>query len=333
MVWVGEGVAVGDVELFVVDVVQEHVDAAQVVGGEVHLLAVKALAHLVRPQHLGEFQQQGAGAAGRVVDLVDFGLAHHGEAGQQLGDFLRGIELAAGLAGGGGVHLHQVFVGVAEQVDAVVGETAAAVVAGTAKGQVADGIQQLDQLFVALGHGGAEFAGVDVQVVEQALEVVFAVRALGGCLDVDKDAREGFVEVGILAGASAHVGEQLRGQDVEALFLHRLGAAEFGVLVAEGGVVEIGVAGASLLLVEVAGEVLGDETVEQHAEHVALEVPAVHAAAQVVGDAPDGLVQLSAFGFFAVVRHAGLLPVDGVLLLVMAAGSVVRLSTLSSQQW
>ncbi len=49
-----------------------------------------------------------------------------------------------------------------------------------------------------------------------------------------------------------------------------------------------------------AGEILGDETIEQHAEHVALEVPAVHAAAQVVGDAPDGLVQLGAFGFFVV---------------------------------
>jgi hypothetical protein len=59
----------------------------------------------------------------------------------------------------------------------------------------------------------------------------------------------------------------------------------------------------------------------------------IDAAAQIVGDALDGLVQLGAFGFFAVVRHAGLLPVDCVLLLVMAAGSVVRLSTLSSQKW
>ena len=63
-------------------------------------------------------------------------------------------------------------------------------------------------------------------------------------------------------------------------------------------VVEVGVAGLALLLVEVGGEVLGDEAVEQHAEHVGLEVPAVDAAAQVVGDAPDGLVQLGAFDLF-----------------------------------
>ena len=57
----------------------------------------------------------------------------------------------------------------------MVGKAATAVVAGTAERQIADGIQQLDQLLVALGHGGTELAGVDVQVVEQALEVVFAV--------------------------------------------------------------------------------------------------------------------------------------------------------------
>ena len=43
-------------------------------------------------------------------------------------------------------------------------------------------------------------------------------------------------------------------------------------------------------LVDVHREVLGDEAVEEHAEHVGLEVPAVHTSAQVVRDAPDGLV-------------------------------------------
>jgi hypothetical protein len=119
---VGQRVAVGDVELLVVHVVQEHVDPAQVVGGEVDFLTEEALAHLVVAQHLDEVEQQRAGAAGRVVDLVDLGLADHGDARQQFGDLLRRVELAAGLAGGGGVHLHQVFVGVAEQVDGVVGK-------------------------------------------------------------------------------------------------------------------------------------------------------------------------------------------------------------------
>ena len=39
----------GDVELLVIDIVQEHVDAAKVVGGEVDFLAKEALAHIVEP--------------------------------------------------------------------------------------------------------------------------------------------------------------------------------------------------------------------------------------------------------------------------------------------
>src|SRR5690606_19032078 len=51
-----------------------------------------------------------------------------------------------------------------------------------------------------------------------------------------------------------------------------------------------------LVLVEVGGEVLRDVPVEQEPQHVLLEVPAVHRAAQVVRDPPDGLVQLGPLG-------------------------------------
>ena len=70
----------------------------------------------------------------------------------------------------------------------------------------------------------------------------------------------------------------------------------------ERGVVEVGVA---LLLGEVLAQVLADEAVEQHAEHVLLEVPAVDASAQVLGDGPDGLVQLGALLFLGGVCHGG----------------------------
>ena len=147
--------------------------------------------------------------------------------GQKLRDLLGGVELPAGLAGGGGVHLHQVFVGVAEQVDGVVGEVARA----AGQRQVADGVEQLDQLFVALGHGGAELAAVDIEVVEQALDVVLGIAARGRALDVGKDAGERFVEVGVMPGAGAHVGKQFGRKDVKAFFLHRLGATEFGIVI------------------------------------------------------------------------------------------------------
>ena len=58
------------------------------------------------------------------------------------------------------------------------------------------------------------------------------------------------------------------------------------------------------MLVDVAGQVLRDEAVEQHPQNVGLEIPAIDAAAQIVGDPPDSLVQLGALGFLVVVHEA-----------------------------
>lgn len=69
-----------------------------------------------------------------------------------------------------------------------------------------------------------------------------------------------------------------------------------GDFVGELGVVEIGVASLALATVDELGEVLGDVSVEEHAEHVLFEVPTVDSAAQVVGDVPDGAVEFGALG-------------------------------------
>jgi hypothetical protein len=55
---IGQRVAVSDVEFIVINVVQEHIDAAQVVGGDVDLLPKKALAYIVLAKNLRKFQQQ-----------------------------------------------------------------------------------------------------------------------------------------------------------------------------------------------------------------------------------------------------------------------------------
>ncbi|MNR19123.1 hypothetical protein D3C85_1358900 [compost metagenome] len=47
MSWIGQGVAVGDVEFLKIHIVQKHVDATQVVGGEIDFLTIEALAHRV----------------------------------------------------------------------------------------------------------------------------------------------------------------------------------------------------------------------------------------------------------------------------------------------
>ena len=106
-----------------------------------------------------------------------------------------------------------------------------------------------------------------------------------------------------MRGVAAHVLEKVGGQDEEALLIHRLPQRHRSIGIGEVGVVEVDVAGRMLALVDIGGQVLRDEPVEQHAQHIALEVPAIDAAAQVVRDAPDGLVQLCTFGFLRRLSH------------------------------
>jgi hypothetical protein len=58
------------------------------------------------------------------------------------------------------------------------------------------------------------------------------------------------------------------------------------------------IAAAPFVCIDVAGEILADEAVKKHPQNILFEVPAVHAAAEVVGDLPDGTVQFGAFLFF-----------------------------------
>ena len=169
----------GDAEVGEVDVVQEHVDPAQVVSGQVDLLAEEPAAHILLTEHLRELQQQRARATGRVVDAVDARLAHDRDAGQHLADLLRREELTARLARVRGVHRHEVLVGVAEGVDR-----------GLPVGQVKvpDRLYEPRELVVALGHRAAQLGGVDVHVVEQAPQIRLRARAGRRGLDALEDA-------------------------------------------------------------------------------------------------------------------------------------------------
>ena len=69
---IGQRVIAGDVKLIVAHIMQEHIDAAQVIGGDVDFLPVVADTDALRPQNLGGLQQQGARAAGRVYKNAVF---------------------------------------------------------------------------------------------------------------------------------------------------------------------------------------------------------------------------------------------------------------------
>ena len=297
---IGQSVLAGDVELVKADVVEEHVDAAQVVGGDIDLLAVEATADGIAAQHLHRLQQQRAGAAGGVVDLVDLGLAHGAQAGQQLGHVRRCEELAAGFSGVAGVHGHQVLIGVAKGIDLVVLHVAQLHIGHT--------VEELHQLLVPLGHGGTQLVAVHVIVVKQSGKAALGLTALGGAFNVTEDRLQRLVQVLVPSRPGADVAEQLTGQDEEALFLHQPLPGLLSLLVGQLGVVKVGITGLDLAGVDVIAEVFRDVAVEHGAQHVVLEIPAVHRAPQLIRDGPDRPVQLVPLLLFPDISHSGVLP-------------------------
>ena len=84
MLRVHKCIFVSDIKLIVVDIVQEHIDAAKVVGGEVNFLTIKTLTNILFAENLCSFQKKRTGTTSRVVDFVNFCLANNRNSGQQL---------------------------------------------------------------------------------------------------------------------------------------------------------------------------------------------------------------------------------------------------------
>ena len=158
MLGADQRVSVRDVKFVVVNIVQEHVDTAEVVGRDIDLLPIKSLPDVAGAENFRRLQKQRTGTAGGVIDLVDLGLSGDGDARQKLGHLLRRKIFAAALARVGGVHAHEIFIGVTKGVDGVV--------AVIAELHIAHAVHQLDQPLVALGDRAAQLVAVDVDVVK-----------------------------------------------------------------------------------------------------------------------------------------------------------------------
>ena len=195
----GQSILAGDIELVKAHIVEEHIDAAQVIGGDVDLLPKEAIADGVSAQHLFRLQQQGAGTAGGIVDFVNLCLAHGSKAGQQLGHIGGREELAAGFSCVGGVHGHEIFIGIAKGIDVMI--------LHVAQIHVRHAVQQLDQLFIAFGHCRAQFVAVHVIVVKQARKAAFGLAALGGFLDMTKNRLQRLVQIFILGRVLSDIAE------------------------------------------------------------------------------------------------------------------------------
>ena len=180
----GERIAMRDVKFVGSDVVQEHIDTAEIIRRDVDLLPEKSLTNMVLAQDLGGFQKQGTRTAGGVVNLVDFRLPDRRKARQQVRNLLRRKELPALFARVGGVHAHQILVSIAEGVDRAV--------LIFSELHIGDGIEELYELFIALGDRRAQLVGIDVEIVEQPLEGVLTLAPLRRIFDIMKDAFERF---------------------------------------------------------------------------------------------------------------------------------------------
>ena len=99
---------------------QEHVNTAEVIGRNIDFLTIEAVTDSIPAQKLSTFQQQRAGAAGRVISLVDFLLAYRAQARKQHTYFRRGKELATAFAGTGCIHAHKIFISVTKGIYGVV---------------------------------------------------------------------------------------------------------------------------------------------------------------------------------------------------------------------
>ena len=295
MLRIGQRVLTGNVEFVKFNVVQEHIDAAQVVRCDVDFLSKETIAHGIPSQHLFCLQQQRTGTTGRVIYLVDFLLAYGTQPGQQLRNIGRRKELAAGLARIAGVHGHQVFIGIAKGINVMLFHIA--------KVHICHAVQQFHELLIALGNGRTQLIAVDIVIIKQPCKLSLRGAALCGFLNVSEHCFQSFIEVFIVGCFCPHIAEQLTGQDEEPFFLYQSFPCLLCLCIRHIFIAEIRVACINFALIDVAGNVLRNITVEHRTENVALEIPSVHCAAQIIRYRPDCTVQFFAFLFFFGVYH------------------------------
>ena len=196
-------VAERNVELVRIDVVQEHVHAAELVDRRLLLLSEEPAQHLVLAEHLRDLHQERPRTARGIVCLVDAPLAPGRDHRQETGRFLRREELAAGLPRVRGVHLHQVLVSVAKGINRVVLEVPEL--------HFRDAGEEVDQLPVPLVYRRAEvLQALEVHAGEKPLEVLLAFRPVRRRFDLREDLPKRDVEVRIVLRASMNVAEEVR---------------------------------------------------------------------------------------------------------------------------
>ena len=274
---------------------QKHIDAAEVVGRDVDLLPVKAVADGVLAKHLFGFQQQRTRAARRVIDLVDLGFPDRAKPCQKLGHIGRREKFAARLARIGGVHGHQIFISITEGVNVVI--------LHITKVHIRHADEQFAELFVPLCHRRAQLVAVDVEVVEQPCKLSLGFGAFRGFLDMAENGLQRFVEVFVRLTTGKDIAKQLARQDEKALFLHQALPRRFRLRIGHSGIIKAVIARLDLAFAYVICKVFGYVTIEHRTKDIIFEVPSVHSAAQFIRNRPYRAVKLVALLLFLCINH------------------------------
>ena len=66
-----QSIPVGNIKLIIANIMQEHIDTAKVVRGQVEFLAKETLTDIPFTEDFCRFQKQRTRTAGGIIDLID----------------------------------------------------------------------------------------------------------------------------------------------------------------------------------------------------------------------------------------------------------------------
>ena len=238
-------------KLIVVDVVQKHVHARQVVGGMVYLLSPIATLYHVLAKQLFYLKQQRTRPTSGVVNLVNLGLTQQGKARNKLGNILRGEEFATRLARIGCIIRDKKFVGIAKKVNFMVFKAT--------KVEAFNTLYHGCQAFVFLIYIGAKAVAGGVEVGKQSLNTALRLCSASRTLNGPENIRQVGVKVGVGVGMLSHINKQLAGINHVALSGNGVGHYLAGhILVGHFGIMHLVVAALDIL-----AKVLANKSVEK----------------------------------------------------------------------
>ena len=165
-----QGIFMGNVKLIKINVMQEHIDTAEVVCSQVNFLTVKSLTDILFAKNFRRFQKQRTRTASRVINLVDLCFPSDSHTSQQFRNLLRSEELAAAFSGIGCVHTHQIFVSITEGINGIV--------LIIAHPHICHTLDQLHEVHITLCNSSSQFVAVHINIVKQSGEIIFTFTAL-----------------------------------------------------------------------------------------------------------------------------------------------------------